>query len=256
MPELPEAETIARTLAPDIEGRRIVAVKFFTDRVHRWSKPRVAGRTIRRVRRYGKLVVLELDRGYLRIHLGMTGRLLLESRPSSYTRVLLALDKGALCFDDIRQFGFVRWSDRAPDNLGPDPLELPFEEFAVLLRGRRGAVKPLLLNQSFLRGLGNIYADEILFRARVHPCASAARLSQQRARRLHSAMQQVLNQAIASGGSSISNYVDANGRKGTFQLLHQVYRKTAQPCPSCTAPIRRMVVAQRGTHYCPQCQKV
>jgi len=139
--------------------------------------------------------------------------------------------------------------------LGPDAFEISAEEFAARLKDRRGSIKPLLLNQRFLRGLGNIYCDEALFRAGIHPLAVAARLSRARVGRLHAAIQEVLGEAIASGGSSISDYVDAEGRRGWFQMQHRVYGKEGEPCPSCGAPIRRIVVAQRGTHYCPRCQR-
>src|SRR5439155_12242925 len=119
----------------------------------------------------------------------------------------------------------------------------------------RAMVKPLLLNQSFLRGMGNIYTDEALYRAGVHPRALACRLSRDRAKRLHAAIREVLLESIASGGSSVSNYVDSEGRRGSFQLRHRVYGKEGEPCPLCSTPIRRILVGQRGTHFCPKCQK-
>jgi formamidopyrimidine-DNA glycosylase len=233
----------------------MVGAEFPGTRVLRSPIPDLASKTIRKVLRHGKFILLELEGGFLAIHLGMTGRLLLGGSRGPYTRAIFTLDRGALLFDDIRQFGSIRWARHAPDGLGPDPLTVSFSNFAALLHARRGAIKPLLLNQGFVRGLGNIYADEILFRARIHPRALAARLSKQRIKGLHRAMLEVLAQAISTGGSSVSNYVDANGRKGTFQFLHQVYRKTGQPCPVCGTPIRRIVIAQRGTHYCPKCQR-
>jgi len=255
MPELPEAETIARTLGPHVSGNRIIGVRFLSARAHRGRPFTLAGRLIRGVRRHGKTVLLELDEGTLAVHLGMTGKLLPGGTPGPYTRAVFTLDKGAIRFDDVRQFGFLRLLEEPSGELGPDALDLPLVEFAALFPGRRGALKPLLLNQAFLRGIGNIYADEILFRARIHPRTAASRLGSARIRRLHEAIQKVLAEAIAAGGSSISDYVDAEGRKGSFQFLHRVYRKTGQPCPACGAPIRRIVVAQRGTHYCPRCQR-
>ena len=255
MPELPEAETIARTLAPHAEGRRIVSVRFLSKRVHDGSTPKLAGRTIRRVRRYGKRVVFELDRGVLVFRLGMTGSLLWSTTPGPYTRAFFKLDQGNVCFNDIRQFGSVKWMAEPPQDLGPDPLEVSAEEFYTRLRGRRVQLKRLLLDQQFLRGIGNIYADESLFRARIHPQAQALRLSVARARRLHQAIVDVLKLAIDNCGSSISDYLDARGQRGNFQQLHQVYGKQDQPCPQCGALIRRIVVAQRGTHYCPKCQR-
>ncbi len=256
MPELPEAETIARSLAPRLEGRRIVDVEFFARRAHGGRPPEVAGRRIRRVRRYGKQVMIELDRGLLFVRLGMTGSLLLRAGAGPYTRARFTLDQGTLCFDDVRQFGSIRLMDRPPEHLGPDPLEIPATQFVDRLRGRRAQVKRLLLDQSFLRGIGNIYADEILFRARMHPKAVAARISPLRARRLHRAIVEILSRAIKKGGSSISDYVDGEGRQGFFQIQHKVYGKQGTPCQKCGAIIRRIVVAQRGTHYCPTCQRI
>lgn len=264
MPELPEVETVARTLAPRLEGRRVLSARFLSRLVLRGrageTAARIEGRQIRRMRRRGKFLLLEFDDGALLvIHLGMTGRLLWDSAEGPHTRAVFELEGGRLLFDDIRQFGRIEWCDSTPERiaqLGPEPLAVSEAELAVLLRGRRGRIKALLLNQRFLGGLGNIYADEILFRARIHPRAAAARLSSERVRRLHVAMQEVLGAAIASGGSSVSNYVDGQGRPGRYQLLHQVYRKTGRPCPVCGTPIRRILVVQRGTHYCPKCQRV
>ena len=139
--------------------------------------------------------------------------------------------------------------------LGPDALNVSLDDFRALLKARRSAVKPLLLNQRFLRGMGNIYTDEALFEARIHPRALAASLSKARASRLHSAMLDILATAIRLKGSSISDYVDADGQRGSFQQLHQVYGRAGDPCPICGTPIRRIVVGQRGTHYCPKCQR-
>jgi formamidopyrimidine-DNA glycosylase len=210
---------------------------------------------VRSVRRYGKYILLELDRGLLAIHLGMTGKLLASGGEGPYTRAVLVLDRGAVRFDDVRQFGSVRWLRREPDKLGPDALAISAEDFLQRLRACKARLKPLLLNQAFLRGLGNIYTDEALFRAGIHPLAVAARLSRQRALGLHSAIVEVLSEAVARGGSSISDYVDAEGRPGWFQLQHRVYQRTGEPCPVCGEPIRRILVAQRGTHFCPRCQR-
>jgi formamidopyrimidine-DNA glycosylase len=255
VPELPEAETIVRTLAPRIESRRIVKVRYLATRVHGGFPARIEGRVVRKVRRFGKQILLELDAGVLVIRLGMTGLLLHNSAPGPYTRAVLVLDEGMLSFDDIRQFGSMRWQASMPDRLGPDPLEISPEVLYSLLQAHRRQIKPLLLDQGFLRGLGNIYADEALFRAGVHPRACSSRLSKARAYRLYGAIVDVLTKAIERRGSSISDYVDANGQPGDFQLFHQVYGRQGQPCPKCSTPIRRIVVAQRGTHYCPKCQR-
>jgi formamidopyrimidine-DNA glycosylase len=255
VPELPEAETIVRTLAPHVEGRSIQELRFLGARASRGAIPPLAGRIVRRVRRYGKQVVLELDGGLLAIELRMTGSLRWRGAAGPYTRAVIGLDRGWISFDDIRQFGSIRWLSAPPNDLGPDPLAIDENEFIERLRGRAAQVKRLLLDQRFLRGIGNIYADEILFRAGIHPCTPASRLSAERARRLRQAMADVLRRAIAAGGSSISDYVDANGRPGEFQNSHQVYGRQSRPCPRCGRPVRRIVAAQRGTHYCPVCQK-
>lgn len=255
MPELPEVETVVRTLAPRLAGRRLVEVRCFTRK--RWARAvrRAAGKKVLEVHRLGKYIILGLDDGVLAIHLGMTGRLLAGGTPGPHTRACLVLNGLTVLFDDPRQFGSVRWLPREPEGLGPDALAVGAAEFTLRLRSRKGSLKPLLLNQSFLRGLGNIYTDEALFRARIHPLAAAAGLSKARAEKLHAAIREVLTEAVASGGSSVSDYVDAEGRRGWFQIQHRVYRRTGEPCLTCGAPIRRILVAQRGTHFCPRCQR-
>ena len=263
MPELPEVETVVRSIAP-LVGRCIVSAEFRCRRVLRGADAdgmaaRIQGRRIAGVRRYGKFILVSLrGGGYLVIHLGMTGRLLLGGPEGKHTHAVLTLDRGRLLYDDSRQFGCIQFSEEFPERvarLGPEPLEVPFEDFAAALQRRKTRIKALLLNQGFLRGLGNIYADESLFRAGIHPLAVSSRLRGDRARRLHEAILAVLTEAIAAGGSSISDYVDAQGRKGFFQLSHRVYQRTGEPCVTCATPIRRVLVAQRSSHFCPQCQK-
>ena len=262
MPELPEVETVVRTLAPKLTGRRIEDARFSSHHVVRQKfsvlRGRVRNQRVNAVRRHGKFIVLELDRGVLSIHLGMTGKLLLNSTPGPYARAIFELDEGLLVYDDIRHFGRIEWSagllDRA-QALGPDALDIPLEDFLRLLKKRHARIKPLLLNQTFLRGMGNIYTDEALFEAHIHPRAIASSLSKARATRLHRAMVDILKTAIRLKGSSISDYVDADGEKGSFQLQHQVYGRAGEPCPTCGTPIRRIVIGQRGTHYCPKCQR-
>ena len=263
MPELPEVETVVRSIAP-LVGRRIVSAEFRCRRVLRGCDPRamaarIRGRRIAGIRRYGKFILVSLEGGgYLVVHLGMTGRLLLGGPAGKHTHAVLTLDRGVLLYDDSRQFGCIEFSQKFPARvakLGPEPLEVPFEDFAAALKRRKTRIKTLLLNQSFLRGLGNIYADEALFRAGIHPLAVPSRLRKDRARRLHEAIVAVLTEAIAAGGSSISDYVDAHGRKGFFQLSHRVYQRTGEPCVTCGTPIRRVLVTQRSSHFCPKCQR-
>jgi formamidopyrimidine-DNA glycosylase len=263
MPELPEVETIVRSVAPRILGGEIREARFSSRLVLRGNPARTAarlrGKRIEAVGRHGKFIVVELSGGLtLTIHLGMTGSLLWNAEPGPHARAVFDLDSGRLVYDDPRQFGRIELGDSLPERaarLGPDALGVGENEFAARLRARRGHIKPLLLNQAFLRGLGNIYADESLFDARIHPLANVSRLGAARIRRLYAAIQKVLRAAVAAGGSSVSDYVDADGRPGSFQVSHQVYGKQGAPCPRCGTLIRRIVVGQRGTHYCPRCQR-
>lgn len=288
MPELPEVETVVRSLRPLLTGRRIVSVEFpaartarewpatlrrLLDQPPRQLRERLAGARIADVVRYGKNIVLSLENmdgkrqaRALWIHLGMTGRLTSETDGaphSRHTHVIFRLDRDAnragdwLHFTDLRRFGRVRLADRpAPgtEALGPEPLEIGEEEFTARLRARKAMVKALLLDQRFLRGLGNIYADESLFRAGIHPAKIAAQIGPKRALALRGAIREVLQEAIAAGGSSISDYVDGQGRPGWFQIHHHVYQRTGEPCHACSTPIRRVVVAGRNSHFCPHCQ--
>ena len=260
MPELPEVETIVRGLAPRLTGRRILAAEFRCARVVRGAPEQIVGKTILGIRRHGKFILIDFadSSASLGIHLGMTGKLLLDAALGPHSHAIFTLDRGLLVYDDIRQFGRIEFSDQFAERmerLGPDPLALGRDAFISRLRARRAMVKPLLLNQSFLRGMGNIYTDEALFRAGVHPRALASRLTRERAGKLHDCIGEVLLESIGSGGSSVSDYVDSDGRRGSFQLRHQVYGKEGKPCPRCSTPIRRILVAQRGTHFCPKCQK-
>lgn len=247
MPELPEVETVVRGLRNILPGWRVTSVEGVIP-------VEIVGKSIHVVRRYGKLIILNFADGMLFIHLGMTGQLTLSRESGPYTRGRILTDQGALRFDDIRKFGKVFWALDYPKR-GPDPLELSVEEFASIISRRRGGVKALLLNQDVLRGVGNIYADEILFRARIHPAAIAADLSNSRLARLHASMLAVLEEAIAAGGSSISDYISATGERGTFQEQHRVYGKAGAACPDCSRVLVRMLVSQRGTTYCEHCQR-
>jgi formamidopyrimidine-DNA glycosylase len=188
----------------------------------------------------------------------MTGKLLWNGTRTKYARAILELDNGTLIFDDVRQFGRVEYYPEIPDFLartGPDALTVTAHEFLARLKRHSGHIKPLLLNQSFIGGVGNIYADESLFAAGIHPRARANRISKARAEDLHRHIVAILKLAIQHRGSSISNYVDADGACGNYQLQHNVYGRTGEPCPRCGKPIRRIVLGQRGTHYCPRCQR-
>ena len=188
----------------------------------------------------------------------MTGKLLWNGEPGPYTRAELELGQGRLLFDDVRQFGrfeFYRSLPVSVRKLGPDALAISLDDFHQRLHARTGAIKALLLNQTFLGGLGNIYIDESLFQAGINPRAKARRLSRIRVARLYASIREVLTAAIEHRGSSISDYVDGDGEPGGFQNLHQVYGMKGSPCPRCGTAIRRIVIAQRGTHFCPRCQR-
>ncbi len=273
MPELPEVETVANGVHARVAGQRVVSTWFS-------AKPEpfkvaaselaeaLAGRVVTRVRRVGKHIVADLSsvggpvEAEWIIHLGMTGRLLVSDAAVAlppHTHAQVGLSSGReLRFVDARRFGRLdlRWVHTADHFTGPglEPLEVGFETFAALFRGRKVAIKAALLNQSLLHGVGNIYADESLHRAGIRPSLPAGKVSRPRLRRLHAELQAVLRSAIALGGSSVSDYVDADGVRGFFQLEHRVYGRKGQLCLSCGTPIRRTVIGGRGTHSCPKCQ--
>jgi formamidopyrimidine-DNA glycosylase len=216
---------------------------------------RIAGRRIESVSRRGKFIVIAFDEGGIAVHLGMTGKLLVSGVQTPHTHGVFTLDDGVLLYDDPRQFGRIEWGHARVAKLGPEPLTVGLAEFSARLRTRKTRMKALLLNQAFIAGLGNIYVDEILFSSGIHPLAHASRLSAARAAKLHRAMVDTLTMAIEHRGSSISDYVDADGNRGDFQMLHRVYGREGEPCSQCGAAIKRIVVAGRGTHYCAGCQR-
>jgi formamidopyrimidine-DNA glycosylase len=280
MPELPEVETVANGVNARIRGDRIEDTWFSSKREPMKSPPAamvkaLTGRTVERVRRVGKHIVFDFqpERGrepvQWIVHLGMTGRLIVSDpaapRPP-HTHGVLTLRSGReLRFIDPRRFG--RMGLHVPDGQtgdtqtsgftgpGQEPLGISKANFRELFRRRRTSIKAALLNQKLLHGVGNIYADESLFHAGIRPRRMASRLTAAELDRLHSALQKVLREAIRLGGSSVSDYVDADGERGFFQLRHNVYMRTGEPCLVCKTPIRRVLVAGRGTHYCPSCQR-
>ena len=285
MPELPEVETVARTLAPHVEGWRVAAVDVRDRRcLHPLGLPlqQLAGLTFGRVHRRGKLLLLDVQGAegaadvptVLAVHLHMTGALLpyradakgAPPTPGPHTRCVLTLEGGNdarqwLFFDDIRTFGKMLLANpvilqRWPfwRELGPEPLELQAEAFATRLRGKR-AIKAVLLDQTAIAGIGNIYADESLFAAHIDPRRKADSLTPAETGRLHSALQAVLRQAIEQCGTSFRNYRDANGDAGAFQNQLLVYGQGGKPCPHCGRKLVKATVAGRGTVFCPHCQK-
>ncbi len=266
MPELPEVETVAQGLRQTIVRKKLKDVEVFLPKTVRGGDLQdLVGRSLRGVDRIGKLMLLRWT-GDLTLlwHLKMTGQILLVKPGgplTKHTHLRLAFNGLDLRFVDLRQFGYVklvRTSEAETQTelktLGPDALGLDRDVFLERLGRRKGRIKPLLLNQSFVAGIGNIYADESLFRAGIHPLSLAADLNPAERLRLHQEIQAVLQEAVALGGSSISNFRDVHGRLGYFQTKHRVYRHTAEPCPVCGQAIERFRVGGRGTHFCPHCQ--
>lgn len=262
MPELPEVETVVRSIKPYLIGHVVRRAEVRSHRVtrenFRQTEAQLTGARVLGITRLGKQIHVALDRGTLYIHLGMTGKLLWNGEEDKFTRALLEFEHGTLQFNDIRQFGRFEFFSEVPQRIGgkgPDALTVDFDTFYERLRKHRGSIKAVLLNQAFIAGVGNIYADEILFAAGIHPRTPIARISVQRAKRIHQHLLEILAAAVQMRGSSISDYVDSAGEKGSFQSVHQVYGRAGLPCERCGRALRRIVVGQRGTHYCPGCQR-
>jgi formamidopyrimidine-DNA glycosylase len=281
MPELPEVETIARGVHQRVRGDRIIQA-WFSQHTEPFKTPpeqqaeELTGRRFLSVHRTGKHIVCELgarnDRGRINhdpepsaqwiVHLGMSGRLLVTEPDMPvvrHTHARLSLASGReLRFVDPRRFGRLEFRELVGSGPfgapGADPLTIDASQFRALFRGRKLAIKAALLNQTLLAGVGNIYADESLFQAGIRSRRAAGSLTRNELERLREALRQVLNHAIRLGGSSVSDYVDANGVRGFFQLEHCVYLRTGEPCRRCQTPIRRILIAGRGTHFCPHCQ--
>ncbi len=274
MPELPEVQHAADSLGMQIVGARIA-------RVERLDWPRMvemptpdefiallAGRHVRGWGRRAKWILLDLDSDWtLALHLRMSGSLTVhpaDAQPDRHTHLVLRLADGRqVFFHDTRKFGRARLLDAAglaalDAAHGDEPLTDAFtvERLADLLRNRKRAIKPLLLDQSVIAGIGNIYADEALWRAGIHPLRPAADLNTDEIAALHDGIRAVLRQALANGGSTLRDYRNSYGARGTNQDHFNAYDREGQPCPRCNATIAKIVVAQRGTHYCPTCQPI
>jgi formamidopyrimidine-DNA glycosylase len=281
MPELPEVETVARGLRLTVLGRRILSVTLRkTDFIDdpQLIERHLPGRRIESVERYGKFMLLRVSAApgeenspdgegapaALLVHLGMTGHI--ASTPTAkpwekHTHAIFALDDDReLRYTDARRFGRLAYlsAKALPEELqgfGADPTEVMIEEFATRLRSRGSRVKALLLDQTVLRGVGNIYADESLWRARINPAKIAASLTRQQAKTLHRALQQILQKAILMRGSSIANFLDSDGAPGEYQQHHRAYGREGEKCYRCGTVIRRAIVAGRSSFFCPKCQR-
>lgn len=265
MPELPEVETIVRTLRPQLLGRAISAVRLLRPDIVSPGDLDLArclsGQTIVGIERRGKKIVFDLGVARFYIHLGMSGRLTLQSagaEPKVHTHLILQIAGRDLHFIDPRRFGGVFWlgTDLLADaGLGPEPLEMRISQLARALAGTRRAIKTALLDQKLIAGLGNIYADESLFSAGIHPQIPANKLLRPQIVRLNRSIKQVLRRALRHRGSTLRDYRDANGEPGNFQKIHRVYDRESQPCLVCGAPIKRIVLGGRSTHFCSKCQR-
>lgn len=274
MPELPEVETVRRTLEKLVAGRTIERVTVRLARIVQRIEPEafareLAGQTIREIGRRGKFLRFVLDDLTLVSHLRMEGRYGLydageELEP--HTHVIFHFADGKeLRYRDVRQFGTMElfrrgeeWKSSPLAKLGPEPLEEGFtvRKLKEKLASSTSKIKPILLDQTKIAGIGNIYADEALFRARIHPERTADSLTAPEWKRLHAAILDTLSEAVAAGGSSVKSYVNGQGEMGMFQQQLNVYGRKGEPCPRCGRPIAKTVVGGRGTHFCPRCQKM
>ena len=273
MPELPEVETIVRNLSPKLKGLEVSSVKLLFPPILRDNKSlslikRLKGRKVAGVRRRGKMILIDFERNRsLLFHLKMTGQFLFYHRKEpldKHTHFILSF-KGQnkeLRFRDVRKFGFIsclRTFDASCadelKSLGPEPLEIDFLLFQKLFQGRKARLKSLLIDQTFIAGIGNIYADEILFQAKLHSLTPANHLGGEDLRGLLKAIKGVLRNAIAHRGSSIRDFKNAEGQKGNFQNYHNVYGRQSLPCFICGEKIKRLRLGGRSSFFCPRCQE-
>lgn len=269
MPELPEVETVVRDLRPLLVGRSFARVEVGRKKLRRrWSRAwdtLVLERRVQAITRRGKWIVIDLGEPCLCVHLGMTGQFTVANGSrESHTHIVFTLDnERELRFRDVRRFGsIVYYADRtaldaffAANRLGPEPFELQTDAFRESLRRTRRSLKAILLDQTVVAGVGNIYADESLFEARLHPTLLGHRVTAQQAERLRAAIVAVLERAIAKRGSTIRDYIGGSGLEGGFQIEFRVYGRTGEACVRCQTPIERIVLAGRSTHFCPKCQR-
>ncbi|MFC1942367.1 bifunctional DNA-formamidopyrimidine glycosylase/DNA-(apurinic or apyrimidinic site) lyase [Chloroflexota bacterium] len=266
MPELPEVETIKNELLPHIFGRKIKGVTLLWEGIVRHPTvkefySRVIGQTITGLTRHGKYLLFGLSNGEILVmHMKMTGSLLINPTDNRFTRAMIHLDGGVnMSFWDPRKFGGMWLTEdesSVTDKLGPEPLEDGFtlEVFKQCLCKRVAPIKPVLLDQSVIAGIGNMYADESLYEAKIHPLKPAGRLTDNEIERLYHAIRRVLWAAIGNKGASVRNYIRPGGEIGTAHFEFRVAHGVGKNCPTCSTPISRIVVRNRGTYFCPRCQ--
>lgn len=241
MPELPEVETIRRQLARKIIGKK-------------WK-----GQQIVKVRRRGKVLIIDFAKGFsLAFHLKLTGQLIFNGQPSKYTRKVFNFDDGScLIFNNVRGFGWwkrIKNPKKIEEKLGPEPLTLDLNSFKNRLAKRPNSkIKPLLMDQKFIAGIGNIYSDEILFASRIRPTRRVKTLREQKIKEILQNIKKILKAAIKAKGSSVQHYLDACGKKGDYVKHHRVYHK--EKCPCCGTKIKKIKIGGRSAHFCPKCQK-
>ena len=244
MPELPEVETIRRQLDKKIVGKKL------------------NGKKIVGVRRRAKILIIDFSDGSsLVFHLKLTGQLIFNGEPQKHTRRVFKFGDGShLTFNDVRKFGWwkmVKNTKEIEQNFGPEALGLNLQAFNDLLKKRPNTrIKPLLMDQKIIAGIGNIYSDEILFAAKVHPLRQAKTLKDEEIQQIHQNIREILKDAIKYGGSSVEYYLDACGRKGSYKKRHKVYQKEGEKCPRCGATIKRLKIGGRSAHFCPNCQRL
>ncbi len=271
MPELPEVETIKRQLNRKIKGKKIKTVEVRLPRFVKYPlkkfKQIVIGAKIGNVSRRAKLLIIELSNEYyLVIHLKLTGQLIFNSQPTKHTHLIYYFTDGShLVHNDLRQFGFVKVIPKkeladflAKEKYGPEPLtkEFTLKLFRELLSKRKKAkIKPLLMDQTWLAGIGNLYSDEILFLAKILPYRKAETLKETEIKRIYQGIKKILALAVSRRGSSSDQYVDAVGQKGNYLPLVKVYRREGKPCYLCGTKIERLKIGGRSAHFCPKCQK-
>ncbi|MBQ1373508.1 bifunctional DNA-formamidopyrimidine glycosylase/DNA-(apurinic or apyrimidinic site) lyase [Candidatus Saccharibacteria bacterium] len=282
MPELPEVETIRRGLEKYIVKKKIVGVDVYCEKSFCGQVADVVGKNVKEIRRYGKALIIDLSGGIsLMIHLRMTGQLIydgteryaaghpsenfVDKLPNKQTRVVIRMSDGVLYFNDQRKFGFVKVmrtaeveQDKFVKKLAKEPWQMSVEElYAKLQRHPKACIKAVILDQTVICGLGNIYADEALYAAGIHPERRAGSLSKDEVRRLLKEACDVMNRSIESGGSTMATYVRADGSRGDYlEKFAKVFRKEGTECPRCGAKIAKIRVAGRGTHICPKCQNL